>query len=215
VQFTVVRGGNCCGVGPITVKYTTEDLTAKAGEDYTAVSGTLDFPEGTFQRTITIPILNDQVRESTEQFSIKLTDPTGEVDLANPSTAVINITDNEPVLVTEANSDRAITLNAVSLVAAPFTVMTDPNYSSDKRTRISLFTENIQFGPVFPKIVVTAVDIQQTQFVLTLEAVIGFTAFPFNQLIVRLPENLSPGDLMVTITVDGQPSNAARISVKP
>ena len=215
VQFTVVRGGNCCGVGPITVKYTTEDLTAKAGEDYTAVSGTLEFPEGTFQRTITIPILNDQVRESTEQFSIKLTDPTGEVDLANPSTAVINITDNEPVLVTEANSDRAITLNAVSLVAAPFSVMTEPNYSADKRTRISLFTENIQFGPVFPKIVVTAVDIQQTQFVLTLEAVIGFTAFPFNQLIVRLPENLSPGDLMVTITVDGQPSNAARISVKP
>lgn len=215
VQFTVVRGGNCCGVGPITVKYTTEDLTAKAGEDYTAVSGTLEFPEGTFQRTITIPILNDQVRESTEQFSIKLTDPTGEVDLANPSTAVINITDNEPVLVTEANSDRAITLNAVSLVAAPFSVMTEPNYSADKRTRISLFTENIQFGPVFPKIVVTAVDIQQTQFVLTLEAVIGFTAFPFNQLIVRLPENLSPGDLMVTVTVDGQPSNAARISVKP
>jgi hypothetical protein len=161
VQVTVARGGNCCGVGPITVKYATEDGTAKAGEDYTAVSGTLDFPEGSFQKTITIPILNDQLRESTEQFSIKLSEPTGEVDLASPTVAVINITDNEPVLVTEANSDRAIALNNVSLVASPFTLITEPNYSSDKRTRLSIFMENIQFGPVLPKIVVTAVDAQQ------------------------------------------------------
>jgi hypothetical protein len=215
VQLTVARGGNCCGVGPITVKYATEDGTAKAGEDYTAVSGTLDFPEGTFQKTITIPILNDQVRESTEQFSIKLTDPTGEVDLANPSTAVINIGDNEPVLITEANSDHALTFNTISLVVPPFSLTTEPNFSADKRTRISLFTENIQFGTPFPTINVTAVDILQRQFPLQLEAVALFSSFPFSQLIVRLPENLPPGDLMVTVTVNDQPSNAARISVKP
>ena len=215
VELTVVRGGFCCGVGPITVKYATENGTATAGEDYTAVSGTLDFPEGSLQRTITIPMLNDQLREGTEQFSIKLSDPTGEVDLANPSVALINITDNEPILITEANSDRAIAFNALSLVAPPFSLTTEPNYSDDKRTRIALFTEGIQFSTVFPKIVISAVDIQQNLFLLDLEAVVGFSRFPFVQMTVRLPENLSPGDLMITVTVDGQPSNTARISVKP
>ena len=214
VQLTVARGGNCCGVGPITVKYATEDGTAKAGEDYTAVSGTLNFPEGTFQQTITIPILNDQLREATEQFSIKLSEPTGEVDLASPSTAVISIQDNEPVLITETNSDRAIAFNAISFVAPPFSLTTEPNYSADNRTRISLFAENIQFPPL-PAITVTAVDIQQHQFQLPLEAVARYSSFPFAQLIVRLPENLSPGDLIITVTVNGQPSNTARISVKP
>ena len=214
VQVTVARGGNCCGVGPITVKYATEDGTAKAGEDYTAVSGTLNFPEGTFQQTITIPILNDQLREVPEQFSIKLSEPTGEVDLANPSVAVINIQDNEPVLITEANSDRAITFNAISFVAPPFSSTTEPNYSADTRTRICLFVENLQFNPV-PAITVTAVDMQQNQFQLQLETVVIDTRFPFVQFIVRLPENLSPGDLMITVNVNGQPSNTARISIKP
>lgn len=214
VQVTVARGGNCCGVGPITVKYATEDGTAKAGEDYTAVSGTLNFPEGTFQQTITIPILNDQLREASEQFSIKLSEPTGEVDLANPSIAVITIQDNEPVLITEANSDRAIAFNAISFVAPPFSLTTEPNYSADTRTRISLFVENLQINPL-PTITVTAVDVQQNQFQLQLEAVAIFSGFPFSQLIVRLPENLSPGDLMITVNVNGQPSNTARISIKP
>jgi len=138
LTVTVVRGGNATGVGPITVQYTTVDGTATAGSDYSAVTGTLNFPEGTFSQTSTIPIVDDQNREGTEQFSIKLSEPTGEVDLASPTVAVINITDNEPVLVTEANSDRAIALNNVSLVASSFTLITEPNYSSDKRTRLSI-----------------------------------------------------------------------------
>ena len=215
IQLTVARGGNAAGVGPITVDYTTEDGTAKAGEDYTAVSGTLSFPEGTFQRTITIPITEDLLRESTEQFSIKLTNPTGEVDLANPSTTLISITDNEPVLVTEPNSDRAITVNSVTRVAAPFSLITVPNFSADTRTRISLFVEQFQFTPTFPTVVITAVDAQQNQFQLPLEAVIGFSRFPFTEFVVRLPENLSSGDLFVTVTVNGSPSNVGRISVKP
>ncbi len=57
--FTVVRGGNALGVGPITVQYATADGSATAGSDYTAVSGTLNFPEGTYSQTITVPLLAD------------------------------------------------------------------------------------------------------------------------------------------------------------
>jgi Tol biopolymer transport system component len=95
LQISVFRGGNAGGVGPITVDYATADGSAKAGLDYTAASGTLNFPEGTFSQTITIPILNDQVHEGSEQFSVILSNATGEVDLATTSSAVVTILDNE------------------------------------------------------------------------------------------------------------------------
>jgi hypothetical protein len=123
---TVVRGGNATGVGPITVQYTTADGTATAGLDYSGVSGTLNFPEGTFSQTITIPIVDDQNREGTEQFSITLSNPTGEVDLGTISTATLTIVDNDTRLITEDNSDRALALNSPLLVTGPFSLTTFP-----------------------------------------------------------------------------------------
>jgi hypothetical protein len=214
---TVLRGGNATGVGPITVKYTTADGTATAGLDYSGVSGTLNFAEGTFSQTITIPIFDDQIREGTERFSISLSNPTGEVDLGTISTATLTIVDNDTRLFTEDDSDRAIVLNSTLLVTGPFSLTTSPNFSTDPRTRISLFIEGLEFNPgvPLPPISVNAVDIQQKTFQLPLEAIAFYSTLPFSQLIVRLPENLSPGDLMVTVTVNGQPSNSARILIRP
>ena len=213
LQVSVFRGGNASGVGPITVDYATADGTAKAGLDYTAVSGTLDFPEGTFSRTITIPILTDQIYEGSEQFSIALSNPTGEVDLATPSSAVVTIV--EVRLITESSSDRAIALNAASLVAEPFNSTTEVNFSEDHRTRISLFVEDLRGFQTFPTITVDAVDDQQNHFLLPLEAVALYSNAPFQQLIVRLPQNLSTQVLFVTVSVNGSSSNTTRISIKP
>jgi hypothetical protein len=214
VQISVVRGGNASGVGPITVNYATADGTARAGFDYTAVSGTLEFPEGAFSRTITIPILSDQVYEGSEQFSINLSNATGEVDIVSPSTAVVTI--GEVRLITEsATDDRAIALNATSLVAEPFSLTTEPNFSQDQRTRISLFVEDLRVFQTFPTIVVEAVDVQQNHIQLPLEGVAFYTFFPFQQLIVRLPENLSTPVLFVTVRVNGSSTNTARIAIKP
>jgi Calx-beta domain/Carboxypeptidase regulatory-like domain/WD40-like Beta Propeller Repeat len=215
LQIRVVRGGNASGVGPITIDYATADGTAQAGLDYTAVTGTLDFPEGTFSRTITVPILNDQALEGAEQFSITLSKPTGEVDLATPSTAVVTIADNEVRLITQSNSDRAIALNAMTLVAEPFSLTTETNFSTDHRTRISLFVEDLRVFQTFPPIFIDAVDAQQNHFLLPLEVVVFNSRFPFQQLIVRLPENLSTGELFVTISVNGSWSNTARFAIKP
>jgi Calx-beta domain-containing protein/carboxypeptidase family protein/WD40 repeat protein len=212
LQVSVLRGGNASGVGPITVDYTTADGTAKAGLDYTAVNGTLLFPEGTYSQTINIPILSDQVYEGPEQFSITLSNATGEVDLVPPSSAIVTIT--EIRLITESSSDRAIALNTASLVAEPFSVTTDMNFSDDHRTRISLFIQDLRGFQTFPTIIVNAVDEQQNHFLLPLEAVALYTSFPFQQLIVRLPENLTSQVMFVTISVNGSSSNTARISIK-
>ena len=212
LQVSVFRGGNAAGVGPITVDYATADGTAKAGLDYTAVSGTLNFPEGTFSQTITIPILSDKVFEGPEQFSIALSNATGEVDIVSPSTAVVTI--NEIRLITETNSDHAIALNATSLVADPFSLTTESNFVADQRTRVSLFVEDLRAFPTFPPMVIEAVDAQQNHLVLPLEVAVFNTRFPFQQLIVRLPENLNTPILFVTVTINGSSTNTAWISIK-
>lgn len=213
LQVFVHRGGNCCGVGPITIDYATADGTAKAGLDYTAVSGTLNFPEGTFSQTITIPILSDQVYEGgAEQFSISLSNATGEVDIVSPSNAVVTI--GEMRLITESNSDRAIALNNASQVVDPFSLTTEPNFSTDQRTRVSLFLEDFRGFQSLPEIIVEAVDAQQNHHQLEWEVIAFYTFLPFQQLIVRLPENVNTPVLFVTVKINGSSTNTARIAIK-
>jgi len=89
--LTVVRG-NDGNLGPITVDYATSDLTATNGLDYVATNGTLSFAQGEMVKTITLPILYDEVPEADEQFKVTLSNPTGGAVLG-PSTATIVILD--------------------------------------------------------------------------------------------------------------------------
>ncbi|MCZ8190879.1 MAG: Ig-like domain-containing protein [Microcystis sp. LE19-338.1B] len=77
-----------------TVDYSTNDGTAKAGKDYTTVSGTLTFNAGESQKTITIPINNDTNYEGNETFTLNLSNPIGGAVLGT-STATITIIDND------------------------------------------------------------------------------------------------------------------------
>ena len=77
----------------VTVAYATSDLTATAGEDYTAVSGTLTFPPGTTWREVLVPVLGDTVGETDETFLVTLSSPTNAV-LADAQ-AVGTIEDDE------------------------------------------------------------------------------------------------------------------------
>jgi len=212
LQVSVFRGGNAAGVGPITVDYATANGTATAGLDYTAVNGTLNFPEGTFSQTITIPILGDQVFEGPEQFSIALSNATGEVDIVSPGSATVTI--NEIRLITESNSDHAIALNASSLVTDPFSLTTVPNFSTDQRTRVSIFVDDLRLFQSFPPMLIEAIDAQQNHFILPFEAAVFNTRFPFQQLIVRLPENLNTPILFITVKINGSSTNTAWIGIK-
>ncbi|MCP4593633.1 MAG: hypothetical protein GY842_23090, partial [bacterium] len=55
-----------------TVDYSTADGSAVAGEDYTAVSGTLTFNPTETEKQITIPILTDGIADTDETFTITL-----------------------------------------------------------------------------------------------------------------------------------------------
>ena len=80
---------------PISVTYTTVDGSALASDDYTAVSGTLEFAVGETEQTIDIDTVNDAVDENAETFTISLSDPANAtLDDANAD-ATVTITDND------------------------------------------------------------------------------------------------------------------------
>jgi len=59
----------------VTVQFETEDLTANAGEDYEALSGTLTFSPGETSKIIPINIVVDGFLEADEQFKVVLSNP--------------------------------------------------------------------------------------------------------------------------------------------
>ncbi|MBT9315667.1 DUF4347 domain-containing protein [Leptothoe spongobia] len=93
VAVTVLRDGGANG--EITVDYFTDDDGATAGQDYTAVSGKLTFADGETEKTIVVPILEDQTVEDDERFWLYLDNPTGGASTV-VSGAQLIIMDNEP-----------------------------------------------------------------------------------------------------------------------
>jgi len=70
--------------GTVTVDYATANIDfvnlnggALAGEDYTAVSGTLTFAAGEREKTVSVPILDDVIDEGSEPFLLRLSNAQG------------------------------------------------------------------------------------------------------------------------------------------
>jgi hypothetical protein len=104
------------GSGNVTVNYATSNVTATAGSDYVAASGTLTFSGGISTRTINVTVNSDTADENDETFNLALSSPSGGTVITR-GTAVTTITDDDPapsisisdVSVTEGNSG---TINA-------------------------------------------------------------------------------------------------------
>lgn len=80
--------------GTETVNYGTTNGTAVAGTDYGATSGTLTFSPGDQQHSFTIPIYND-ANVTSASFTVSLSAPTGGAVLGSPSSALVNILEDE------------------------------------------------------------------------------------------------------------------------
>jgi hypothetical protein len=74
-KITVRRLGDVRG--PATVAYTTQDGSAKAGQDYTAVSGTLNFEPVEMEKSFRLPILDDTEFEPDETVELVLSPGSG------------------------------------------------------------------------------------------------------------------------------------------
>ncbi|MFZ4484404.1 MAG: glycoside hydrolase family 9 protein [Chthoniobacterales bacterium] len=75
------------------VRYQTKDLTARAGSDYTATSGTLTFEPGALQKTVPITVLADTATEGTETFGMDLSMASGATILK--AAGIVSIRDRQ------------------------------------------------------------------------------------------------------------------------
>ena len=136
---------------------------------------------------------------------------------ATSNEATLTVSGPPPVIITEENTDVAIALDSVTRIRGPFSLTNNHNLSSDQRTRVMFIIRNLDLlpGENMSAITARAEDAQLNQFPLTLEFIGNIPGFDFTQLVVRLPDNLPTGQtLLVSVTLRGQTSNKARISMR-
>ena len=96
VTATISRTGIVSSQTPVTVDWATSNGSATAGQDYLAASGQLTFGPFETSKTITIQLLNDNVLEPRESFSITLTNPTNSADIeVGRDRATVNVFDED------------------------------------------------------------------------------------------------------------------------
>ena len=74
---------------PAWVDYATADGTARAGEDYRATSGRVKFRKMETTKTVSVPIIDDAVREDGETFTLVLSDHEGALIADGEATGTI------------------------------------------------------------------------------------------------------------------------------
>jgi hypothetical protein len=92
VPVTVVRQGSLLGSASVTLS-TQAGGSAEAGVDFTPVNVTLTFAPGESSKVVNIPIINDDMVEPTESFSVVLSNVVGATQ--GSWTATVNILDDD------------------------------------------------------------------------------------------------------------------------
>jgi chitinase len=96
LTFTVTLSAASAAV--VTVNYATQDLTAIAGSDYVATSGTLTFPANSTSQTVTVALRGDTDAEANEGFSVLLFRPSNNAYLADSQGLGLIVNDDSPTL---------------------------------------------------------------------------------------------------------------------
>lgn len=123
-----------------------------------------------------------------------------------------------PILLTQEGSLRSAALDSVTQVSEPFGISNTNNFSSDQRTRISLFAASFELWPNEPTSVITAQAEDSSQaYPLTVETVRTVPNFPWlKQIVVKLPDGVAnSNEVRVNITLRGVASNLVLVKVKP
>jgi hypothetical protein len=124
-----------------------------------------------------------------------------------------------PMLLTEEGTDHAIALDSVTMVPDPFPLDNPFNFSSDHRTRISLFAVNVILptGGNTSAVSAQAEDSQQRIYNLPVEAIRNLSDLSWlTQVNIKLIDELrNAGEVKVSINVNGAVSNKVSISIQP
>ena len=124
-----------------------------------------------------------------------------------------------PILLTQENSLSALALDSVTMVSEPFRVTGTNNFSTDQRTRVSLFAANVELGAAETSSVITAQaeDSAGQIFPLTIEY---FGAVPnfgwLKQVVVKLPDQIANSvEVRVSLKLRSTAGNKVTVKVNP
>jgi hypothetical protein len=122
-----------------------------------------------------------------------------------------------PVLLSEAGSTRAIALESVTFKREPFPLTQPISFGADSRTRIMLFTTNLNLvpGEDASQISAEAEDFNHIRYPLSVEYAGSVPGFEWmSALVVRLNDNLGDvGDVLIGIHLHGMVSNRVRVGI--
>ena len=136
----------------VTVAYDTQDGTAKAPGDYTAITGgAVTFAPGDTEETLTVQVNDDATDEDAENFSVLLSNPqgatiadgTGAGTITDDDTAGITVNPTSGLTTTEAGGTDTFT---VVLNSKPTSDVTVPLASSDT-TEGTVSPSSLTFTP--------------------------------------------------------------------
>lgn len=137
------------------VEYGCAEGTARAGEDYTEVSGTLTFAPGETGQLVAVPILNNGFANGLRQFQVTLSNPS-EAILGARATATVFINDNDSGLrfmygtysVAEGAGTAAVCMVRGDDGDLPVTVVLSTRDATAKAgLDYAGFTNSLSFGP--------------------------------------------------------------------
>jgi hypothetical protein len=126
----VLRSGDLTGSSSVTLTET--DGTATRGSDFTMTSPqTISFAAGQWDKTVSIPITDDSIKEATETFALTLSSPTGSpaTSLGAVSTATVSIADDDAVSVFRLDSSSYSVGEGDGSLDVTIIRDTDPNLS--------------------------------------------------------------------------------------
>jgi len=124
-----------------------------------------------------------------------------------------------PVLLTHENSLHSLALDSVTWTIEPFGVTNPNNFSTDQRTRISLFAVNLELRQGEPLSTIQAQAETSTGqiFPLTVEYFGAVPNFPWlKQVVVKLPDEIaSSNEVNVSVKTGLFTCNTVIVKLKP
>ncbi|MBA3320929.1 MAG: heme-binding protein [Pyrinomonadaceae bacterium] len=120
-----------------------------------------------------------------------------------------------PILISEANSTRAIALDSVTRLNGPFAFETRAPFVSDRRTRLQLYALNIDPSDGPSALTVEAEDGARRVYPLVVEHIGKVPGQPWlHSVTVKLHDGMANvGDVLVRLTYRGAASNRVRVGI--
>ncbi|HJQ39775.1 MAG TPA: Calx-beta domain-containing protein [Thermoanaerobaculia bacterium] len=125
----------------IFVAYATTDITATAGADYVAKSGTIWFAPGETSATVSVLIVGDALPEPDERFRLTLSDPFGGTLVRSVAEATIRDNDGNVTPALSISPPGPVRESTGTNTNAVFNVTM--NVSSSQETRVSYATADM------------------------------------------------------------------------